>query len=201
MLCSICANLDLKELFGLEIVDVEHGLGNTSEISSRSNDCNFCRLLNALCEDGLKCLERREISEQLEGLGSRDFDFSQPVNVSIVRNPILCLSTKPFVVLRQGYHRDYIGPLVSLRTVWGDIRGDFEIDSSKFVNFKFLLKMIRSCVEEHADCQSKAEEIKLNTSMALIDVQEMCLVQPQLIPEYITLNYVWGTRRMLKTTK
>lgn len=192
-LCEICAKLNFLGLFEWGLQDIEVSFRTTDELLAR-NDCPFCRLLGVLCEDGMDSLRRRNYQNGEDG-----FDLNLPIEALFVRNPKLCLSTKPFLVLKQGWKREYLGPIVSLRTVRGDIRGKFEMEVSRFVDFSVLKKMLESCASNHATCARNDHNSKKNDEMILIDVQQMCLVTSPTTEPYLTLSYVWGSPTPFKT--
>ncbi|KAH7311823.1 heterokaryon incompatibility protein-domain-containing protein [Rhexocercosporidium sp. MPI-PUGE-AT-0058] len=192
-LCELCGTLDFKDLFEWGLADVEIDFGTTEELMVR-DDCDFCFLLRTLCQDGLDHLRRQDKNADKED--DHGFNLTEPIQALLIRDPGHCLSTKPCLVLTQSYHREYLGPIVSLRTVRGEIRGEFSLEDRRFVDFDLLKRMIDICAYAHPECKrEKLEEEKI----ILIDVEKMCLVQVKDV-NYITLSYVWGNKPIFKTT-
>ena len=202
-LCGLCATLDFRAIFEWDLDDLEIDFGTTDDLISREQ-CPFCRVLIVLCRDGLNYLARSNDGELPNRSRSSRFNFQQPIKAVLTRNPILCLSTKPFLVLTQDVEREYLGPVVSLRTVRGDMRGTFDIIDSLHVDFKVLSHMIEQCSKLHGDkCGSKTSgSLSANDNIILVDVEDMCLVEISWSnTQYMTLSYVWGQAPMLKTTQ
>lgn len=200
-LCALCATLDFKDLFECGILDVDIDFGSTEDLMSLK-DCNFCRGLSILCEDGLDHLARYMQNPQLDRSHAK-FNLAHSIKVSVVRNPILCRSTKPFVVLTQSSQKEYLGPIVSLRTIRGDIRGEYKLERNRCVNLNLIKQMVERCSASHgANCgQKKTNNEKDQSALIFIDVKNMCLVElEEAKVDYITLSYVWGNKPMLKTT-
>ncbi|KAG4438463.1 hypothetical protein IFR05_006073 [Cadophora sp. M221] len=192
-LCELCAGLDFTDLFEWGLADVEIDFGTTEELMGRTK-CDFCSLLSTLCEDGLDHLRRNDKKADRDGQG---FNLTDPIQALLVRDPAHCLSTKPCLVLKQSYRREYLGPIVSLRTVRGEIRGKFSLEDKRFVDFDLLKKMIDTCASTHQECKREKME---DREMILVDVEKMCLVQVTGVL-YITLSYVWGNKPIFKTTR
>ncbi|KAK0105544.1 hypothetical protein ONS95_004096 [Cadophora gregata] len=192
-LCKLCSTLDFKDLFEWGLADVEIDFGTTEVLLGRK-DCDFCRIIGTLCEDGLDHLRRGDSTSESDS--QHGFNLSDPIQVLFVRDPAHCLSTKPCLVLKQSYHREYLGPIVSLRTVRGEIRGNMSLEDRRFVDFDKLKRMINKCASTHEVCK---RDLRDDTEMILIDVNQMCLVQVRNV-QYITLSYVWGNKPIFKTT-
>ncbi|KAH6705438.1 heterokaryon incompatibility protein-domain-containing protein [Leptodontidium sp. MPI-SDFR-AT-0119] len=192
-LCELCTTLDFRDLFEWGLADVEIYFGTTDELLARM-ECDFCCLLGTLCEDGLDHLRRQDKKADEDDHG---FNLTEPIQALLIRDPGHCLSTKPCLVLTQSYHREYLGPIVSLRSVRGEIRGEFSLEDRRFVYFDLLKKMVNTCASTHEECKREKMEER---EMILIDVEEMCLVQVKSV-QYITLSYVWGGKPIFKTTR
>ncbi|KAH9218198.1 heterokaryon incompatibility protein-domain-containing protein [Leptodontidium sp. 2 PMI_412] len=192
-LCELCTTLDFRDLFEWGLADVEIDFGTTDELMART-ECDFCCLLGTLCEDGLDHLRRNDKKADEDDHG---FNLTEPIQALLIRDPGHCLSTKPCLVLTQSYHREYLGPIVSLRTVRGEIRGEFSLEDRRFVDFDLLKNMIDTCASTHEECKREKMEER---EMILIDVEKMCLVQAKSV-QYITLSYVWGGKPIFKTTR
>jgi len=197
-LCELCSSLDFKDLFEWGLTDVEIDFGMTDELLARMN-CDFCRILATLCEDGLDHLRRGVLPNSTSGNENsrHGFDLNQQILAHFVRDPGHCLTTKPCLVLKQDYRREYLGPIVSLRTVRGEIRGNLSLEDRRFVDFDLLKRMIGKCASTHEECKREARD---DEEMILIDVNQMCLVQVKNV-QYITLSYVWGNKPIFKTTQ
>ncbi|KAH7390414.1 heterokaryon incompatibility protein-domain-containing protein, partial [Cadophora sp. MPI-SDFR-AT-0126] len=197
-LCELCSTLDFKDLFEWGLADVEIDFGTTDELLARE-ECDFCRILGTLCEDGLDHLQRGDIpSSPSDGKDrQRGFDLSQEIQALFVRDPAHCLTTKPCLVLKQSYRREYFGPIVSLRTVRGEIRGNLSLEDRRHVDFDLLKRMISKCATTHEECKRDPRD---DEEMILIDVDQMCLVQVKSV-QYVTLSYVWGNNPIFKTNQ
>lgn len=201
-LCDTCGALDMKELFEWGTVDEEIEFGLMQDILERTS-CSFCRMIAILCKDGFDSLKRSSLSPDPDAARESRFDIQRPIEVIVVRNPILTQSTKPFVVLKQHVRREYYGPIVSLRTVRGDIRGKYTLKTRQYIGFELLRRMIDNCTSEHGSaCGQKSKGLPDTMELVVVDVHKMCLVTVDGSEvDFITLSYVWGTDPMVKTTK
>ena len=201
-LCDICRALDLKELFEWGTLDNELDLGLMHNLLTRTS-CSFCRIVAVLCKDGFDSLKRSSLNPDPDAARQSGFDIQQPIEVTVVRNPILTQSTKPFVVLKQHVRREYYGPMVSLRTVRGDIRGNYTLKTRQYIDFELVRKMVDSCTSEHGSaCGQKSRGFADSIELVVVDVNQMCLIAINGSEvDFITLSYVWGTLPMVKTTK
>lgn len=201
-LCDICTALDIRELFEWGIVDEELDFGLMHDLLKRTS-CSFCRLIAVLCKDGFDSLKRSSLSPDPDAARESDFDIQRPIEVIVVRNPILTQSTKPFVILKQHVRREYYGPIVSLRTVRGDIRGNYTLKTRQHMDFKLVRRMVDNCTSEHGSaCGQKSNALHDTMELIVVDVHQMCLATVDGSEvDFITLSYVWGTDQMVKTTK
>jgi hypothetical protein len=155
-LCDICRPLDLKELFEWGTLDKELDFGLMHDLLTRTS-CSFCRIIAVLCKDGFDSLKRSSLSPDPDAARQSGFDMQRPIEVIVVRNPILTQSTKPFVVLKQHVQREYYGPIVSLRTVRGDIRGNYTLSTRRYIDFQLVRRMVDNCTSEHGSaCGQKS---------------------------------------------
>jgi hypothetical protein len=92
---------------------------------------------------------------------------------------------------------------VSLRNVRGDIRGNYTLNISGYLNYDLLKNMVHECDSDHGpDCGCKLTDSNVQQGMVLVDVVRQCLVEiAQKDMKYITLSYVWGKDRMFTTLK
>ncbi|KAF7504250.1 hypothetical protein GJ744_002508 [Endocarpon pusillum] len=201
-LCDICRTLDLKELFEWGTVDNELDLGLMHDLLARTS-CSFCRIVAVLCKDGFDSLKRSSLNPDPDAARESGFDIQQPIEVTVLRNPILTQSTKPYVILKQHVRREYYGPIVSLRTVRGDIRGKYTLNTRQYVDFQLVRKMVDRCTSEHGSaCGQKSRGLPESMELVVVDVIQMCLVTVDGSEvDFVTLSYVWGTGSMVKTTK
>ncbi|KAI9867905.1 MAG: hypothetical protein M1813_007727 [Trichoglossum hirsutum] len=182
-----------------------HGI----EMSHSTNAlCGVCETLNLkeLFEWGLMDTEI-DLGLMQDLFTRRHCSFcrtlAQPIQVLIVGNPILSQSSKPFLVLKQDYRREYFGPIVSLRTVRGDIRGQYTLAVRQDIDFQLVRRMVETCTSEHGPtCGRKSGTFRDSGDLIVVDVNEMRLVMANGGEiDYITLNYVWGTISTVRTTK
>jgi len=193
-LCSSCEALDFEDLFDWGMKDAEINLGGDAELRKKK-DCCFCRIMGLLCEDGVNYLRRTNDTPEEE---SRYSMFAvNPMDEFLalfVRDALHCNSTKPHLVLNQNIQREYFGPVVSLRNVRGDIRGNYTLDISGYLNYDLLKNMVHECDSDHGpDCGLKSADSNVQQGVVLVDVMRQCLVEvTEKDMKYITLSYVWG---------
>ncbi|ERF75120.1 hypothetical protein EPUS_07809 [Endocarpon pusillum Z07020] len=201
-LCDICRALDLKEMFEWGTVDIELDLGLMHDLLTKTS-CSFCRIVAVLCKDGFDSLKRSSLNPDPDAARESGFDIQQPIEVTVVRNPILTQSTKPLVILKQHFRTEYYGPIVSLWTVRGDIRGRYTLNTRQYVDFQLVRKMVDRCTSEHGSaCGQKSRGLPESMELVVVDVIQICLVTVDGSEvDFITLSYVWGTGPMVKTTK
>lgn len=122
-LCELCSTIDFKDLFRWGCLDLETDFGAIQELVFRQY-CHFCRLLSILFQDGLDYLIRNNERKNPypNNYLESDFTFGEPIRASLVRDPLHCQPTKPFLVLKQGHKTEQLGPIVSLRAVKCKIR-------------------------------------------------------------------------------
>jgi hypothetical protein len=202
-LCSSCEALDFEDLFDWGMKGAEISLGGDAELRKKK-DCCFCRIMGLLCEDGVSYLRRTNNPPEEES--SHSMFALNPMDeflVLFVRNALHCNSTKPHLVLNQNIQREYFGPVVSLRNVRGDIRGNYTLDISGYLNYDLLKTMVHECNSDHGpDCGCKSTDSNVQQGMLLVDVVRQCLVQvTEKDMKYITLSYVWGKDRMFTMLK
>jgi hypothetical protein len=206
-LCKRCQIIDFEELFEWGLEDFALEIGSCDEISARE-DCSFCRLLFVLCRESLDFLKRWEdinpppISPY--GIPLDNMDAHAPFQLWVFRDPYRNSQTKPMLMLKQGrLHVKKFGPLVSLRTVRGDIRGNYTLQVSQYLNFEIITKMLSSCEMEHGgSCGIKSQSERQSQGFVLVDVKRRCLVQnDESGSRYIALSYVWGSDLMFTTSQ
>ncbi|ORY10633.1 heterokaryon incompatibility protein-domain-containing protein [Clohesyomyces aquaticus] len=203
LLCSSCAALDFEDLFDWGMKDVEIDLGSDAELGTKA-DCSFCRIMGLLCDDGIDYLRRtNEVPEAASRYTMFALNPMAPFRALFLRDAMHCNSTKPYLVLNQDIHREYFGPVVSLRNVRGDIRGDYRMKVSGHVSYDVLRNMVQQCDSEHGpDCGRKSTDSDIQHDMILVDVLNHCLVRvTEKDMKYTALSYVWGKDRMFTTLK
>jgi hypothetical protein len=203
-LCEQCRTIDFEELFEWGVAQLSIPFGGYDDLKKR--DCKFCRLLAVVCNDGISYLKRKHSmpSTEVRGLDTTRFDPDESFDIEFSRNPLLNNNTKPFVVVKARI-AEFLGPIFSLRTVRGDIRGEFTLKVNMNIDFDVLRRMIQKCDSTHGgDCGRK---IQANPSahgqgFMLIDIEKMCLaksVSPDI--KYTALSYVWGTNELFTTQR
>lgn len=92
---------------------------------------------------------------------------------------------------------------MSVRTVRGDIRGNYTLDIRQSIDFDIVAKLIKTCESEHGStCGQKWHAVKNPDRFPLVDVNRMCLVPiDQSDIDYITLSYVWVQDHRFTTTR
>jgi hypothetical protein len=143
-------------------------------------------------------------STEVRGLDTTRLDPDGSFDIEFPRNHLPNHNTKPFVVVRTRIS-EFLGPIFSLRTVRGDIRGGFTLEINMNIDFDVLRRMIHTCDSTHGgDCGRK---IQANPSahgqgFMLVDVEKMCLAKPvSPATKYTALSYVWGTNELFTTQK
>jgi hypothetical protein len=201
-LCELCSAIDFDDLFEWGLTDVKLDFGSSEDLYAR-DWCSFCRLMGLLCRAAIEFYVRNEDGvESSQGPARFALKANLPLQVLFERNPFHGNSTKPFLVLSQNPQKEYFGPIVSLRTVRGDIRGKYTLQIPAQMNYETIKRMIHHCDVSHGpDCGRKMSDTAPQ-DMVLVDVEKMCLVRvPNEPVKYITLSYVWGKDRMFTTVK
>lgn len=112
-LCEHCQALGFEDLFEWGLEDVDIDMGSCEELLAR-NKCSFCGILSTLCKERFNFLKRwQEINPPASpyGIPLDNMDAHGSFHALFVRKPVLNNSTKPFLVLRQSYHSNYLAPL------------------------------------------------------------------------------------------
>ena len=130
--------------------DAEINLRGDAELRKKKDYC-FCRIIGLLCEDSVNYLRRTNDTPEEE---SRYSMFAvNPIDEFLalfIRDALHCNSTKPHLVLNQNIQRKYFRPVVSLRNVRGDIRGNYTLDISGYLNYDLLKNMVHECDSDHS---------------------------------------------------
>ncbi|KAK8099624.1 HET-domain-containing protein [Apiospora kogelbergensis] len=72
---------------------------------------------------------------------------------------------------------------------------------AQFIDIELLTHWKKTCTEHHGNKCLEKMTILAHPLSFLIDTQQMCLVPATPDMAYVTLSYVWGQVRMLKTTQ
>lgn len=206
-LCYTCTSLDFKEIFDWGLVDLDIDLGSIEAIEER-HACPFCKVVVVVYADAIDFLESSRPTETKSSYRRPDAADTreQSWQVGLIRNPINCHSTKPFLLFESNNSSQYLGPLVSLATVRGDFLGDVDLRPEAYVDYDLLKRQLSECDLSHGElCASfqKPNVIPLNTLPSLlINVESMALEQiTDMDTKYAALSYVWGQKPMLQTSR
>ncbi|KAI9868804.1 MAG: hypothetical protein M1813_004655 [Trichoglossum hirsutum] len=201
-LCSICQGVDFVSIFsGKVITGDEIMLGRLTDIRQKS-DCAFCSLV-------VRIFRIRWGDETFEKMASGRPDVL-PLTLELrVHSPSRDIGSWHLDVQPADSAEDFDldrsflcdrTPVIIVKPALGNR----ETSQSKQVDFGLFCSWISRCSNDHGPkCESLGARgiVQKPISLRVIDVQRLRVIPAPTECRYVALSYVWGTAKLLSTTK